>query len=104
MGKVLVSLYLWSNDDREVTAARMLDINPSEISKIFQLVRDVVSWDLQQRPFIPFGAPFVAKVDESKFNHKAKVSNNKPIEIFVKVEKMMNRLSTCQRITCFIHS
>ena len=73
MGKILVSLYLWSNDDRQVTAARMLDINPSEISKIYQLLRDVVSWDLQQRPIIPFGAPFVAKVDESKFNHKAKV-------------------------------
>ena len=73
MGKVLVSLYLWSNDDRQVTAARMLDINASEISKIFQMVRDMVSWDLQQRPIIPFGAPLVAKVDESKFNHKAKV-------------------------------
>nr|XP_058968487.1 uncharacterized protein LOC131794942 [Pocillopora verrucosa] len=38
-----------------------------------QLLRDVVTWDLQQRPITPFGAPFVAKVDESKFNHKAKV-------------------------------
>ena len=56
MGKVLVSLYLWSNDERQVTAARMLDINPSEISKIFQLLRDVVSWDLQQRPIIPIMA------------------------------------------------
>ena len=71
MGKVLVSLYLWLNDDRQVTAACMLDINPSEITKIFQLLRDVVSWDLQQRPIIPFGAPFVAKVDKSKFNPKA---------------------------------
>ena len=94
MGKVLVSLYLWSNDERQVTAARMLDINPSEISKIFQLLRDMVSWDLQQRPIIPFGAPFVAKVDESKFNHKAKVRKNKPIKIFDKVEKMKNCLST----------
>lgn len=38
-----------------------------------QLLGDMVTWDLQQRPIIPFGAPFVAKVDESKFNHKAKV-------------------------------
>ena len=85
MGKVLVSLYLWSNDDRKVMAAHMLDINPSEISKIFQLLRGVVSWDLQQHPIIPFDAPFVAKVDESKFNHKAKVITiNKNISIGLK--------------------
>ena len=73
IGKILVFLYLWSNDERQATAARMLEINPSELSKISQFLRDVVTWDLQQRPITPFGAPFVAKVNESKFSHKTKV-------------------------------
>ena len=59
--------------ERQATAARILEINPSELSEMSQLLRDEVTWDLQQRPITPFGAPFVAKVDESKFNHKAKV-------------------------------
>ena len=73
MGKILLFLYLWSSDEKQANAARMLEINPSQISRMCQLARDVVSWDLQQRPIIPFGAPFVAQVDESKFNHKPKV-------------------------------
>ena len=59
--------------ERQAMAACMLEINPSELSKMSQLLRDVVTWDIQQRPITPFGATFVAKVDESKFNHKAKV-------------------------------
>ena len=74
IGKILVSLFLWSNEEKQASAARMLEVNPSAISRIFQLFRDICTWDLQQRPVIPFGAPFVAKVDESKFNHKAKVN------------------------------
>ena len=73
MGKILLFLYLWSSDEKQANVARMLEINPSQISRMCQLARDVVSWDLQQRPIVPFGAPFVAKVDESKFNHKPKV-------------------------------
>jgi len=38
-----------------------------------QLARDVVSCDLQHCPIVPLGAPFVAKMDESKENHKPKV-------------------------------
>ena len=73
MGKILLFLYLWSSDEKQANVARMLEINPSQISRMCQFARDVVSWDLQQRPIVPFGAPFVGKVDESKFNHKPKV-------------------------------
>ena len=62
------------NEEKQASAAGMLEINPSAISWIFQLFRDNCTWDLQQQPVIPFGVPFVAKVDESKFNHKAKVN------------------------------
>ena len=38
--------------------------------------RCVCSRDLQERPIIPFGGPgTIEKCDESKFNHKAKVSH-----------------------------
>ncbi|XP_067051263.1 uncharacterized protein [Acropora muricata] len=77
MGKILLFLYLWSSDEKQANVARMLEINPSQISRMCQLARDVVSWDLQQRPIVPFGAPFVAKVDESKFNHKPKANRGR---------------------------
>ena len=51
----------------------MLGMNPDIVSKFYRGLRDICSWDLQQRSIIPLGAPFIAKVDESKFNHKVKV-------------------------------
>lgn len=71
--KNLILSVLVVKGERQATAACMLEINPSELSKMSQLLREVVTWDIQQRPITPFGATFVAKVDESKFNHKAKV-------------------------------
>ncbi|RMX52614.1 hypothetical protein pdam_00016859 [Pocillopora damicornis] len=42
-----------------------------------QLLRDVVTWDLQQRPITPFGAPFVAKVDEKIINDFIYIRGNR---------------------------
>ena len=51
-------------------------MTPSLVSKIFRRLQDVCSVDLQNRPFIPFGGPgTVAKCDESKFNHRPKVTH-----------------------------
>ena len=50
-------------------------LSTSLVSSIYRQLQDVCSRDLQERPIIPFGGPgTVAKCDESKFNHKPKVT------------------------------
>ena len=72
---LLIAIYYFLQNDPQRRVARAIDMNPSLVSKIFRRLQDVCSVDLQNRPFIPFGGPgTVAKCDESKFNHRPKVS------------------------------
>ena len=72
---LLLAIYYFLQDNPQRRAARALGMTPSLVSKIFRRLQDVCSVDLQNRPFIPFGGPgTVAKCDESKFNHRPKVT------------------------------
>ena len=75
LGKLLLAIYYFLQDDPQHRAARALDFKPPLVSKIFRRLQDVCSVDLENRPFIPFGGPgTAAKCDESKFNHRPKVN------------------------------
>ena len=52
----------------------MMSINNNLVCTVFRSLEDVCSADLATNPFTPFGGTAVVKCDESKFNHKAKVS------------------------------
>ena len=62
------------------TTSRKVGLTKNKTSQIYRRLEDVCTVDLEYNPITPFGGPgIVVKCDESKFNHKAKVSN-----IFVK--------------------
>ena len=67
-------MYFWSMDQGRTVAAQMMSINENLVCKVFRSLEDVCSLDIARNPFIPFGGAAVVKCDESKFNHKAKVS------------------------------
>lgn len=75
LATLLKTIYYFTHDDPQHRMVRALGINASLTSKICRRLQDICSVDLQNRPFIPFGGPgTVAKCDESKFNHKPKVT------------------------------
>ena len=75
MGKILSAIYLWSMHELRATAARMLDMTKNAIGNVYALLRHYCGEDLRDRPIIPIdGRTFVVKCDESKFNHKPKVT------------------------------
>lgn len=41
-GKIVVCLYLWCNEEKQATVARMLEINPAPICMMYQRFRDGV--------------------------------------------------------------
>lgn len=74
LGKLLLIVYFFTADDSQRRTATHLGLNTNLVSRIFRKLQDVCSTDLDDRPIIPFGGPgTVVKIDESKFNHKAKV-------------------------------
>jgi len=67
-------IYFWSTDQSRKPTANMMSINNNLVCTVFRSLEDVCSADIATHPFIPFGGTAVVKCDESKFNHKAKVS------------------------------
>ena len=75
LGKLLLTIYFFTADDSQRRIARHLGLNPGLVSRICRRLQDVCSRDLQDRSILPFGGPgIVVKCDESKFNHKPKVT------------------------------
>ena len=70
----MMIIYFWSMDQTRKSMARMMSINNNLVCTVFRGLEDVCSADLTTYPFTPFGGTAVVKCDESKFNHKAKVS------------------------------
>ena len=63
-------------DDAQKSASRKVGLTKNKTSQIYRRLEDVCTVDLEYNPITPFGGPgIVVKCDESKFNHKAKVSN-----------------------------
>ena len=75
LGKLLLVIYFFTTEDSQRRAALHVGLSNSLVSSIYRRLQDVCSRDLQERPIIPFGGPgTVVKCDESKFNHKPKVT------------------------------
>lgn len=75
LGKLLLVIYFFAAEDSQRRISGHLGLNPNSVSKICRRLQDVCSRDIQDRPITPFGGPgTVVKCDESKFNHKAKVT------------------------------
>ena len=75
LSTLLKTIFFFTQDDPQERIARALNIDKGLVSRICRRLRNVCSRDLQLRPFIPFGGPgAVVKCDESKFNHKSKVT------------------------------
>ena len=76
MAKLLLCIYFFVKDDSQKSASRKVGLTKNRTSQIYRRLEDVCTFDLEYNPITPFGGPgIVAKCDESKFNHKAKVSN-----------------------------
>lgn len=74
LGELLMMIYFWSMDQTRKSTARMMSINNNLVCTVFRSLEDACSADIATNPFTPFGGTAVVKCDESKFNHKAKVS------------------------------
>ena len=68
-------IYFWSMDQSRKQTSRMMNANNNLVCQVFRSLEDVCSTDIARNPFIPFGGRSIVKCDESKFNHKAKVSS-----------------------------
>ena len=79
-------IYFWSMDQTRKSTARMMSITNNLVCTVFRSLEDACSADIATNPFIPFGGTAVVKCDESKFNHKAKVS----------IHDVVTRLLLCQ--------
>ena len=94
LAKLLLCIYFFVEDDSQKSASRKVGLTKNKTSQIYRRLEDVCTVDLEYNPITPFGGPgIVVKCDESKFNHKAKVSN-----IFLK--KVISRKSS-RRQTLF---
>ncbi|KAK3747958.1 hypothetical protein QZH41_019188 [Actinostola sp. cb2023] len=76
MGDLLLLMYFWSEDNPRKRTARALGLSKNVVTKFFRTLEDVCTNEIERYdPFIPFGGPgCVVQCDESKFNHKRKVS------------------------------
>ena len=73
LGELVMLVYLWSVDQSRKHTARMMDLNNNLVCRVFRSLEDVCSIDIGRNPIIPFPGRCLVKIDESKFNHKAKV-------------------------------
>ena len=71
---MMMILYFWSIDETQTRTSTMMTMNRNLVCAIFRTLEGVGSQDITNNLFIPFGSPAVMKSDESKFNHKAKVT------------------------------
>lgn len=83
LGKILLCIYFFLEDDSQKSASRKIGLTKEKTSQIYRKLEDVCSVDLEYNPIIPFAGPgIVVKCDESKFNHKAKVSKQSVLFFF----------------------
>ena len=75
LGTLLRVIFSFTQEDSQKRIAENVNLNMNLVSQICRRLQDFCAVDLQYRPVIPFGgAGAVVKCDESKFNHKAKVT------------------------------
>ena len=67
-------IYLWSTDLSREQTANTMKSNNNLVCRVFRRLEEVCSIEIEKNPIIPFGGTCLVKCDESKFNHKAKVS------------------------------
>lgn len=75
LGELLLMMYFWSMDQSRKQTSRMMNANNNLVCQVFRSLEDICSTDIARNPFIPFGRRTAVKCDESKFNHKAKMSS-----------------------------
>lgn len=73
LGELVMLVYLWSVDQSRKHTAHMMNLNNNLVCRVFRSLEDVCSIDIGRNPIIPFAGRCLVKIDESKFNHKAKV-------------------------------
>jgi len=74
---LIMLMFFWGEDDLQRKTARKMEVNKNLVSRFFRKLEDVCTDDIINYPFTPFGGPnCIVKCDESKFNHKPKVSNS----------------------------
>ena len=79
LGKLLLVIYFFAAEDSQRRISRHLGLNAGLVSNICRKLQDVCSRDLEDRPFTPFGGTgTLVKCEESKFNHKPKVTSFRP--------------------------
>lgn len=75
LGKLLRFIFSFTLDDSQRRVAQTLNLSRKLVSQIWRRLQDLCSVDLHNMSILPFGGPgAVVKCDESKFNHKAKVT------------------------------
>ena len=70
----MMLIYLWSTDLSRKQTASMMKVSNNLGCPVFHRLEKVCSVDIGRNPVIPFGGRCLVKCDESKLNHKAKVS------------------------------
>ena len=70
----MMLIYLWSTDLSRKQTASLMKVSNNLVCRVFRRLEEVCSVDIGRNPVIPFGGRCLFKCDESKFNHKAKVS------------------------------
>ena len=70
----MMLIYLWSTVLSRKQSASMIKVSNNLVCRGFRRLEEVCSVDIGRNPVIPFRGRFLVKCDESKFNHRAKVS------------------------------
>ena len=79
----MLTIYLWSIDQSRKQTARMLGLSNNAIGRVFRCLEDICSIDIGRNQIIPFAGRCLVKCDESKFNHKPKVSFSFRVQLFL---------------------
>ena len=61
----------------------MLSLSDNAVGRVFRCLEDVCSIDMGRNPIVPFAGRCLVKCDESKFNHKPKVSFAFRVQLFL---------------------
>ena len=96
LGELLLMIYFLLMDQSRKQTSRTVNANDNLVCQVFRSLEDVCSTDIARNPFIPFGGRSAVKCDESKFNHKTKVSSILRIHlqyrVFFKQSKLQEAL------------